>query len=183
VSHVTTRHNGRYLRAACLLAGVILQPCTVGDAQVGYLWTATELHAKAQVVAVVEVAAVGETGRRTAHPTLQPRLPVIELETRLRVLTLFKAPVSMESSALQTLTLVFLRLDIGQCRHEQQSPLGAPPPSLMNAGSQLHLETGAGHQYLVYLSRRADGRCEPLSGHTFPTDSVFRLCETHQRPC
>lgn len=177
------RPNARYLRAACFLLGSILQLCTVAHAQVGYLWTATELHAKADIVAVVAVDAVGETGRRMAHPSLQPRLPVIEMEARLQVLTLLKAPASRESSTPDTLMLVFLRLDMEQWRRQQQSPPGAPPPGLLNTGSQLHLETGTSHQYLVYLARRADGRYEPLSGATFPTASVFRLCEAHQRPC
>ena len=183
MSDVSMRRSARYLHAACLLVTAMVPPHAVVHAQVGYLWTATELHAKADVVAVVAVAEIRDTERRTAHPELQPRLPVIELEASLRVLTLFKAPMSTESSAPETLTLMFLRHDMEQWRREQQSPPGAPPPGLMNAGSQLHLETGAGHQYLVYLSRRADGRYEPLSGHTFPTDSVYRLCEAHQRPC
>ena len=132
-------------------------------AQVGYLWTPQELTTKADVVAIVEVISVRETGRTQGHPTLRPRLPVVEMEAELRVLAWLKASAASDP-ALNMLRLVYFRLE------------GEPVPALVSAGSTLRLTPGR-TEYLAFLARAADGRYEPLSGHTFPTTSLRRLCE------
>jgi hypothetical protein len=50
---------------------------------------------------------------------------------------------------------------------------GMPPPGLVNAGG--YLAPREGRSYLLFLTRAADGLHDPLSGHTFPTDSVLLL--------
>jgi hypothetical protein len=149
--------------------------------QVGYLWTPQELTSKADVVAIVDVVTTQDTGRRRSHPSLRPRLPVVEMEAELRVLAWLKRPAGNDS-APRTLKLMYFRQDMDQLLREQPSSAGGPPPVLVNSGSTLML-TPSPAQYLVFLSRAADGRYEPLSGHTFPTTSVRRLCEAAHTPC
>lgn len=149
-------------------------------AQLGYLWTPQELAARADVVAVVEVAATRDTGRTSNHPSLRPRLPVVEMEADLRVLAWLK-PSGPPDPASRAVTLLYFRHAVESGSREPSSQPGTAPRGLVNAGTTLQLETGRS-RYLVYLSRTADGRYEPLSGHTFPTTSVLRLCES-DRPC
>ena len=153
---------------------------TFAFAQVGYLWTPEELTAKAGVIAIVEVISTRDTGRTQVHPSLQPRLPVVEMESELRVLALLKPPVSGEKP--DTLLLMYFRHDMEQWQRENPSPPGTPPRGLVNAGSTLQLPPSR-TRYLAFLARTSDGRYQPLSGHTFPTTSVLRLCESVQRPC
>ena len=153
---------------------------TLAFAQVGYLWTPEELTAKADVIAVVEVISTRDTGRTQSHPSLQPRLPVVEMESELRVLALLKAPVGGER--LDTLRLMYFRHDMEQWQRENPSPPGTPLRGLVNAGSTLQI-TPSPTRYLAFLARISDGRYQPLSGHTFPTTSLLRLCESDQRPC
>lgn len=150
-------------------------------AQVGYLWTPEELTAKADIVAIVEVITTRDTGRTQSHPSLRPRLPVVEMEAELRVVAWLKPSAGSESSP-NTLRLMYFRHDMEQWRRENPSPPGVPPPALVNSGSTLQL-TPSRTRYLAFLSRATDGRYQPLSGHTFPTMSLLRLCEADQRPC
>jgi len=150
------------------------------SAQVGYLWTPEELTAKADVVAIVEVIATRDTGR-TQSPSLSPRLPAVEMEAELRVLAWLKPSGGIQPSP-NTLRLIYFRNDVEQWRRENPPPPGTPPRGLVNSGSTLHL-MGARARYLAFLSRAADGRYQPLSGHTFPTTSVLRLCEADQERC
>lgn len=150
-------------------------------AQVGYLWTPEELTAKADIVAIVEVISTRDTGRTQSHPSLRPRLPVVEMEAELRVLAWLK-PLAGSEPSPNTLRLMYFRPDMEQWRRENPSPPGAPPPGLLNAGSTLQL-TPRPARYLAFLSHATDGRYEPLSGHTFPTTSLLRLCKADRRPC
>lgn len=135
-------------------------------AQIGYLWAPEELAAMADTVAIVEVITTRDTGRTLSHPTLEPRLPVVEMEAELRVLAWLK-PTDRSEAAPQMLRLMYFRHDFEQWQRENPSPSGAPPVGLVNAGSPLQLVPGR-TRYLAFLSRTADGRYEPLSGHTFP---------------
>lgn len=154
---------------------------TPAFAQIGYLWTPEELAAKADIVAIVEVISTRDTGRAQRHPELQPGLPVVEMESELRVLALLKAPVSGETSP-DTLRLMYFRHDMEQWRRENPAAPGTPPRGLVNTGSTLQLPPSR-TRYLAFLTRTSDGRYEPLSGHTFPTTSVLRLCEGGRTPC
>lgn len=154
---------------------------TSAFAQIGYLWTPEELTAKADMIAIVEVISTRDTGRTQSHPDLLPRLPVVEMESELRVLALLKAPVSGEKLP-DTLRLMYFRHDMEQWQRENPSPPGTPPRGLVNAGSTLQIAPSR-TRYLAFLARMSDGRYQPLSGHTFPTTSLLRLCESDQRPC
>ena len=149
-------------------------------AQIGYLWTPQELAAKADIVAIVQVAAARDTGRRQSHPELTPDLPVVEMEADLLVLACLKAPESADAG--RSIRLTYFRHDVEQWQRENESPPGVAPRVVVNGGSTLQLERGRS-RYLVFLSRRPDGRYEPISGHTFPTTSVLRLCESGQKTC
>lgn len=149
-------------------------------AQVGYLWTPQELTAKADIVAIVEVISVQDTGRTQSHPSLSPRLPVAEMEAELRVLAWLK-PSAASDSAPSTLRLMYFRHNVEQWRREHAQPNGALP-ALVNLGSTLQLTPGR-TRYLAFLSRSADGHYEPLSGHTFPTTSLLRLGEGDRGRC
>ena len=159
---------------------LLLANATFAFAQVGYLWTPEELTEKADLIAMVEVINTRDTGRTQSHPSLQPRLPVVEMESELRVLALLKAPVSGEKP--DTLRLMYFRHDMEQWQRENPSPPGTPPRGLVNAGSALQIPPSR-TRYLAFLVRTSDGRYQPLSGPTFPTTSLLRLCESNQRPC
>jgi hypothetical protein len=150
------------------------------SAQIGYLWTPGELTAKADVVAIVEVIATRDAGT-THRPLLLPRVPAVEMEAELRVLAWLKPSAGLEASP-DTIRLIYFRDDVEQWRRDNPSPRGTPPRGLVNSGSTLQLMAGR-TRYLAFLSRAADGRYQPLSGHTFPTTSVLRLCEADHRPC
>jgi len=64
-------------------------------------------------------------------------------------------------------------VDIDRWRDAHPPKPGEPPPGLVNTGSALHGREN--RSYLLFLSSRSDGLYEPLSGHTFPTDSVYLL--------
>ena len=159
---------------------VFVANATFATAQVGYLWTPEELTAKADLIAIVEVTSTRDTRRTQSHPSLQPRLPVVEMESELRVLALLKAPVSGETP--DTLRLMYFRHDMEQWQRENPSPPGTPPRGLVNAGSTLQIPPSR-TRYLAFLARTSDGRYQPLSGHAFPTTSLLRLCDSDQRPC
>lgn len=161
-----------------MLTAIAIGCAMPASAQVGYLWTPEELTAKADIVAIVEVISTRDMGR-TQSPSLRPRLPVVEMEAELRVLAWLKPSAGSERSP-NTLRLTYFRHDVEQWRRENPSPRGAPPRGLVNSGSTLQLTST---RYLAFLSRAADGRYQPLSGHTFPTTSLLRLCEADQRPC
>jgi hypothetical protein len=141
--------------------------------QIGYLWTFDELTAKADFVVIAEPVRTEDTGVRTVHPGLQPDLPVAELRTTLKILSILK-PDTRDKSAPAEIGLRHYRIDVDELRRTHRQPPGAPPPGLMNAGSSLDF-AGPPQPYLLFLKRIADGGYEPLSGHTFPTDSVYRL--------
>ena len=146
------------------------------------MWTPEELTAKADMIAIVEVISTRDTGRTQVHPSLQPRLPVVEMESELRVLALLKPPVSGEKPETVRLYYPF-RHDMEQWQRENPSPSGTPPRGLVETrGSTLQIPPSP-TRYLAFLARTSDGRYQPLSGHTFPTTSLLRLCENDQRPC
>jgi len=133
---------------------------TRATAQIGYLWTFEGLLSKADVVVIAECVRTDETGRRRSHPELTPALPVRELETRFQVSAVLK-----DAEARATEPELHLR--------HYQYAAEALEGGLVNGGSWLRLEPG--HSYLLFLQRGRDGVYEPLSGHTFPADSVYEL--------
>ena len=141
--------------------------------QIGYLWTFEELTAKADLVAIVEVMATEDTGRRREHPELRPDLPVIELVTTLKVLSVLKPDPPVVSAGL-SVRLKHYRMDEAEWKRRNPPQPGLPPPGVVDAGSHLDFTREPG-PYLVFLKRAPGNVYEPLSGRTFPTDSVYEL--------
>jgi hypothetical protein len=151
----------RNKRLAVVAVGAMLAALpSPSDAQVGYLWTHAELLEKADVAVIAECVKTADTGRVRPHPGLTPALPVRELETTFRVSAILKG-----SFELGIGTDLLLR----HYRYTADAERGG----LLNAGSWLSLKDGS--SYLLFLRRNGDDSYEPLSGHTFPDDSVYRL--------
>jgi hypothetical protein len=141
---------------------VVAVQTLVGHAQVGHAWTFDELTEKADCVAIAEHIRTSDTGRRTTHPELTPGYPVVELETAFHLLAVLKPCGRTESRAGTTLRLKHYTLD----RERFQD-------GLLNGGTALAFTTGA--VYLMFLKYSEGNVYEPLSGHAFPTISVYRV--------
>jgi hypothetical protein len=108
-----------------MLAFIAIGYAMPAFAQVGYLWTPEELTAKADIVAIVEVISARDAGRTQSHPSLRPRLPVVEMEAELRVLAWLKPSAGSEPSP-STLRLMYFRHDM-----EQWGGRTLPRPALL----------------------------------------------------
>ena len=75
---------------------------------------------------------------------------------------------------MRRLHLKHYRIDSAEWRRRNPPQPGLLPPGLANAGSVLDFADGSG-PYLLFLKRGDGGTYEPLSGHAFPTESVFFL--------
>lgn len=161
----------RRLMSAAVLV-LLGMPAATG-AQVGHLWSFEERHSKADLIAIAEPIATKDTGRRTAHPSLKPDLPVIELETEFKVLT------TLKGQSGPNIRLKHYRIDMEEWRRRHGENAG-----LVNAGSELSFDatTGPKPAYLLFVIDTNDGRFEPLSGHAFPTETVFRLTSAMSVP-
>jgi hypothetical protein len=140
---------------------VLAAPSVAARGQVGHLWTFDELAVKADCVVIAEYIGTKD-GRRTMHPELTARYPVVELESDLRLLAVLKPCAQTESKAGVTVTLKHYRPD----RERIEG-------GLLEGGSVLTFTAGAA--YLMFLKHAEGGVFEPVSGQTFPTDSVYRL--------
>lgn len=151
---------------------VLMAPTLIGGGQIGYHWSFEERTARADLIVVAEPIATKDTGRRTVHPSLQPDLPVIELETEFKVLATLKGQIA------PVVRLKHYRIDMDEWNRRN-----APKGGLVNGGTELSFVTSKEHKesYLLFLTWTDDGRFESLSGHTFPTDTVFRLSEADRR--
>jgi hypothetical protein len=154
-----------------LTCGLVLGATPDAPAQIGYLWTYDELWQKADVVVVAKCIATLDTGRQASHPALSPALPVVEMRTTFRVEATFRADA--QTGVGVDVTLRHYQLDMERWRKEHPPEPGKPPPGVLNTGSQLAVLEG--RSYLLFLKRSVDGVYEPLSGHTFPTNSVYLL--------
>ena len=134
--------------------------------QIGYLWTFEELTSKADLVVIAEPVRTEETGNRTEHPNVKPGLPVLELLTTLRVMAVLKADPRPGASGFAEVRLKHYQIDNDEWLRRNRSQASDSPGGLVNAAS-----------YLLFLTRGAADSYEPLSGHTFPTKSVYRLRE------
>jgi hypothetical protein len=137
-------------------------PSSAGHVQVGYLWTFDELATKADCVVIAEHIRTKDTGRRTTHPQLTPGYPVVELETALKLLAVLKPCSQTESKVGMIVTLKHYAPD----RERIEG-------GLVNGGSALAFSAGAA--YLMFLKHSEGSVFEPLSGHTFPTTSIYRV--------
>ena len=156
-----------------VLLGCAAAGASLWGAQIGYLWSFDELRAKADLVVIAEHLETVDTARRKNHPTLKPSLPVIELESAFNVLTVLSAN-GRDTGDVRQLRLKHYRIDADEWRRRHPPRPGLPAPGPVNAGSVLDFPEGSG-PWLMFLKRGEGGTYEPLSGHTFPTESVFIL--------
>jgi hypothetical protein len=145
------------LGLAALVQGSGLSRLRASGGQLGYLWSFEELALKSDLVVVAERVSTHDTGIKTVNSDLQPALPVVEMRTDFKVLTVFKGKPSTSVVVLR-----HFRLD--------DDRIHARP---LNGGSTLAFESGAG-PYLLFLQAASDGYV-PTSGQVFPTDSVYAL--------
>jgi hypothetical protein len=151
---------------AILVFAFVVALSSVGHAQISTLWTFDRLAAKADCVVVAKYVRTNDTGSRTKHPELTPGFPVIELETALDVLAVMKP----------------CRTDVmgRTIRVKHYTPEPSTARTMMNGGTTLEFTPGAA--YLMFLRNVVGGIYEPLSGHAFPTDSVYRVRHPDGRP-
>ena len=149
------------------LAMFVAVPSLAGHRQIGYLWTFDDLTKKADCVVMAEHVRTNDTNRRTTHPELTPGYPVVELETGLNLLAVLKPCAQADLRAGTVVTLKHYTPDRDRIRG-----------GLVNGGTALTFTTGA--TYLVFLKHSEGSAFEPLSGHTFPTDSVYRVLKARE---
>jgi hypothetical protein len=147
---------------------------SLASSQIGYLWSFGELTTKADLVVIAEPGGTEDTGRHSEHPDLKPGLPVVEMATAFKVLAVLKLDTRATSSDTSRVRLKHYRIDWDEWRRRNPPEPGLPPVGLVNAGSALDFSNDAG-PYLLFLRRGSGDIYEPLSGHTFPTDSVYLL--------
>lgn len=155
-------------------ASLVTAAASLASFQVGYLWSFEELTTKADLVVIAEHVATEDAGRRTEHPNLKPGLPVMEFATAFQVLAVLKLDARATSLDASRVRLKHCRIDWDEWRRRNPPRPGVPPPGLVNAGSVLDFSNDAG-PYLLFLRRGSGDIYEPLSGYTFPTDSVYPL--------
>ena len=148
-------------------AAVLVWAPSVGG-QIGYLWTYEALLAKADLVVIARCQRTEDVGP-ARHPELKPGFPVVEMQTAFVV----KAILKNNGNAVKTEAEVRLRHyrhDEARWRQELNVPATAPL-GYVNAGSEVLPQLK--RSYLLFLKAGDAGVYEPLSGHTFPTSSVF----------
>ena len=149
--------------------------------QVGYLWSFEELRAKAALVVIAEPGTTKDTGRRTEHPELTPDLPVVELATPFKVLLVITPDSRTAAGQVSSVWVKHYRIDWDEWKRRHPPQPGLPPPGLVNAGSVLDFTQDSG-PYLLFLRQGVGDSYEPLSGFTFPTDSVYLLRNVGKPP-
>jgi hypothetical protein len=159
---------------AGLICGLVVSGSTPdAAAQIGYLWTYDELLQKAHVVVIARCLATLDTGTTASHPELSSALPSVEMHTKFRLEAILKTSSQHPAGPGTEFRLRHFRLDMERWRREHPPEPGMPPPGLVGGISALALLEG--RSYLLFLTKRADGLYEPLSGFTFPADSVILL--------
>jgi hypothetical protein len=153
-----------------LVCGLMSGSTPDATAQIGYLWTYDELLQKADVVVIARCLATLDAGNQLS----QAGLPIVQMHTRFQLEAILKTTGQNPGGLRPEFRLRHYRLDTERWRRDHPPEPGLPPPGLVSAdiGALALLE---GRSYLLFLTKSADGLYEPLSGHTFPNDSVLRL--------
>jgi hypothetical protein len=146
--------------------------------QVGTLWTFALLREKSDVVVIANAVTMTDTGREVPRASTRA-LPRVEMETVFEILDVVKGGDGKAVVAGGRITLHYYRHDMARWHAENPPQPGKPPPSLLRTGSVITFTDGSG-PYLLFLVRTPRG-IEPVSGHTWPTESVFDL-RKHGRP-
>jgi hypothetical protein len=163
----------RTLITVGLICGLVSGSKPDATAQIGYLWTYDELLEKAHVVVIARCLATRDTGSQPIHPGLPSGLPVVEMHTRFQLEAILKTTDPHPVGLGPEFRLRHFRLDMDRWRRDHPAEPGMPPPGLLGGIGALTLLEG--RSYLLFLTKPADGLHEPLSGVTFPTDSVLLL--------
>jgi hypothetical protein len=128
---------------------------------------------ESDLVVIGKAVGARDTGRKATHPELRPALPVIELETDVQVLAVLKRDATVSAENTRRLVLHHYRLDMDEWRRQHPPSPDGPPPGLVNTGEPLTLKPGDDTN-LFFLKHGVLG-WEPVTGHTFPNQSVFPL--------
>jgi len=152
-----------------VLIGLLVAGVGLNGRQIGYLWSFEELAAKADTIVIAEHVRTVDARRGIEHPELKPGTPVVEMESVFNVLTVLKEGAERETKGATQLRLKHYRVDWDEFRRRH-----GPLVRLVNAGSSLDFTKEKG-PYLLFLERVEGEGHQPLSGHTFPTDSGYLL--------
>ena len=156
-----------------LICGLVFGSTPDAAAQIGYLWTYDELLQRAHVVVIARCLATLDTGSQLSHPGLAPGLPIVEMHTRFQLEAILKTAGQNPAGLGREFRLRHFRLDMERWRRDHPPEPGMPPRGLLGGLGGLALLEG--RSYLLFLTKPADGLYEPLSGFTFPTESVLLL--------
>jgi hypothetical protein len=146
--------------------------------QVGAIWTFSLLREKSDVVVIARAVKMTDTGRDVPRSSTRA-LPRVEMETSLEILDVVKGADGKVVVTGGRITLLHYRHDMARWHAENPPEPGKPPLSLLRTGSVITFPDSSG-PYMLFLVRTARG-FEPVSGHTWPTESVFDL-RKHGRP-
>jgi hypothetical protein len=146
--------------------------------QVGAIWTFSLLRERSDVVVIANAVSMTDTGRDEPRSSTRA-LPRVEMETTFEILDVVKGGDGKAVATGGRITLFHYRHDMARWHAENPPEPGKPPPSILRTGSMITFSDGSG-PYLLFLVRTARG-LEPVSGHTWPTESVFDL-RKHGRP-
>jgi hypothetical protein len=164
------------LRRVTFALALLASSPLAARAQVGYLWSIDELRTCADLVVVAEWVATEDVGRGVDQPEQESSVPAIESRTTLKVLAILKNDgASLPAAVGGVLLLTHYRID------DERWQRANPGRGLVNTGTVLQFRNQVG-PYLLFLKKSHKGGYEPLSGHTFPTDSVFLLSKAGRPP-
>ena len=164
------------MRKTCYLFIGLLLLRVEAAAQIGYVWSFDELRAQSEVVVIATPGATLDTGIKTELNDLRPPLPVVELNTEFKVLSLLKGNVSSATVVLRHYRLDTDRIRDGCLNCGSQldfTTTGRMAVSCRSGDVSVQLPTPC--NYLLFLKRDARGVFVPASGQVFPGDSVFTL--------
>lgn len=147
--------------------------------QIGTIWTYALLREKSDVVVIAHAVTMRDTGRKASHPSLRT-LPVVEMSTEFEVLDVIKGSGGDGPTAGDRINLHHYRHDMDQWRADHPAAPGKPPPGLLGTGSVVQFADRSG-PYLLFLVRTKRG-FEPVSGHTWPHESVVELRKQGRPP-
>jgi hypothetical protein len=161
-------------RAINILIGSLLLQ-TIASAQVGYLWSVAELQRASDVVVVATPEVTRETGVRSELTELQPPVPVIEVKTKFRVLSVLKGTISGSTLLLRHFRLDDARIRGGciNCGGFIQFSSDALATKVCRAGDVSPQQSQC--DYLLFLRREDTGDFAAASGRVSPGSAVFLL--------
>ena len=160
--------------AICILACLFLLRRDASG-QVGYLWTPEELQRVSELIVIATPVATRDTGSRSELTELRPPLPVVELMTEFRVLSVLKGTMTDATFQLRHYGLDEARISGGCLNCGGLITFGSDANSTRLCRERdVSPDLPSRCDYLLYLRRDAEA-FEPTSGPVFPGSSVFLL--------